>query len=305
MQKTKCKPTIESLLNRLIDYAGLFPPAELDMATTVRNYAAYLQCDDAWMLGRLIVPVARLDEFEKHAKSLLPRNSAKDDPWSISAITSPAGSEELPNELKRIEAFNETHRESSSGLATIDVVELRGNTAPEIDKALDLMPDELFPYFEIPIVDDPRGRIAVMVGSEAGAKVRTGGIKPEMYPKTAHLARFIATCAAADVPFKATAGMHHPLRHYSEKVGAKEFGFLNVFIGACLAFDSELEDKALIAVLEDESLSAFRIDDDAIGWGEHAIDRDVIADVRDTFAASFGSCSFDEPREDLRAIGLM
>ena len=59
--------SMEALLAQLIDYAGLFPPAKLDMGPTVRNYADYVAGDDAWMLGRLIVPVGRLEEFEAAA----------------------------------------------------------------------------------------------------------------------------------------------------------------------------------------------------------------------------------------------
>ena len=51
---------LRALLEGVFDYAGLFPPARLDMAETVRNYARYLDDEHAWMLGRFIVPTARL-----------------------------------------------------------------------------------------------------------------------------------------------------------------------------------------------------------------------------------------------------
>ena len=56
------------LLRGLIDYAGLFPPASLDMADAVRNYAAYREGEHAWALGRFVVPAARLEEFERVAR---------------------------------------------------------------------------------------------------------------------------------------------------------------------------------------------------------------------------------------------
>ena len=78
-------PALTALVSNLIDYAGLFPPASLDMAATVANYAEFVSGDDAWMLERLIVPVARLDEFEAAAAGKLPGDD--DDPWPISALT--------------------------------------------------------------------------------------------------------------------------------------------------------------------------------------------------------------------------
>jgi hypothetical protein len=54
-----------ALLRDLIDYAGLFPPASLDMAAAVANYDSYSRSEWNWILGRFIVPVARLGEFEE------------------------------------------------------------------------------------------------------------------------------------------------------------------------------------------------------------------------------------------------
>ncbi|MHC5024897.1 MAG: hypothetical protein ACYTGG_13505 [Planctomycetota bacterium] len=293
-----------ALLEHLIDYAGLFPPAALDMEPAVRNFGAYLESPDAWLLGRLIVPVARLDEFEQHAAGSLPRD-AEADPWRISALTVPAGDERLVADLDRIATFNEHHAAAGRGRAVIDVIELRGRDSTSIETALDRLPDEIFPFFELPIEDDPRGLIATLVGSDAGAKVRTGGVTADLYPKPEHLARFIAACAAADVPFKATAGLHHPLRHHSEAVGADEFGFLNVFIGAALAWNGRLDAPALEDVLTETSPDALRFEPDGLAWCEHRLTCAEIEDARLSFAVSFGSCSFDEPREDLVQLELL
>lgn len=296
--------SIQALLNRILDYAGLFPPARLDMPQVVRNYGAYLMNEDTWMLGRLIVPVARLEEFEQHAGALLPRGD-DDDPWMISALTAPAGDPRLVDDMAQIESFNELHSDSNNGLAIIDAIELKADTSAAIDAALDLLSPDVFPYFELPIAEDPRGLIAALVGGDAGAKVRTGGVTAELFPPADHLARFIVACATADVPFKATAGLHHPLRHDDEAIGVKAHGFLNVFIAACLAMSDELSENAVVELLNEESIDAFDISEAGIRWREHRIDAEQIEDVRETFAASFGSCSFDEPREDLRALKLL
>jgi len=299
--------SVRALLSSLIDYAGLFPPAKLDMATTVRNYGAYLASEDAWMIERLIVPAARLDEFEHSAAGLLPTGDP-DEPdemvWPLSALVAPAGSPELDADLARIAAFNETHLDPARGLAVIDVVELKGDDPDAIDATLDRIDDEIFPYFELPVADDPRGLLAALAGSEAGAKIRTGGVTADLYPKAEHVARFIAACAAADVPFKATAGLHHPVTGFRETVRTVEFGFLNVFVAAALARGGASADT-LVDVLRDESADAFSFDERGVAWRRQRLTTEQIEESRLAFAASFGSCSFDEPREDLRALGIL
>jgi hypothetical protein len=292
------------MMNRLIDYAGLFPPAKLDMASTVRNYADYSACADSWMLGRLIVPVARLEEFEQHAAAFLPQAKERGI-WQVSALASAAGSASLAGELQQIDSFNQQHESPAAGRVIVDVVELKADSTESVNAAMDLMPEGLFAFFELPIDRDPAELIECIGSREAGAKVRTGGETSDAYPSTAHLARFIAACAASGVPFKATAGMHHPLRHRSEANGAMEFGFLNVFMAAGLALTDELDETAIARLLEETSQEAFQFASAAASWGEFEIAAESIEDIREEFAMSFGSCSFDEPRQDLRAMGLL
>ena len=255
--------SLQTLLSGLVDYAGLFPPAKLDMPATVANYAGYLAGDDEWALGKLIVPAARLDEFEQQAAAHLPADD-DDDPWQLAA---PVRYERLDDDLQRVIAFNDTH----TSLAQVQVIELRAASTDEIDDALDRIPDDIFPFFEIAVTDDPRGLIAAIAGSDAGAKVRTGGVEASAYPAPAHLARFIVACAAADIPFKATAGLHHPLRHFSEAVGTDEFGFLNVFTAGILARTGEIAERELTAVLIDESPASFDFGDDQLRYRDRAI----------------------------------
>jgi hypothetical protein len=302
---TAINPSIHALLTHIVDYAGLFPPAQLDMAATVGNYSDYLGLPDSWMLGRLVVPAAKLDEFEREATARLPKADDAE-PWMITAIVAPAAQRDaMDRDLDRVAAFNELHADAAAGLALIDVIELKADSVGTIEAALDRIPDDLFPFFEIPSDRDPRGLIASLVGSDAGAKIRTGGVTADAYPPARDVARFIAACAGADVAFKATAGLHHPLTHRSAKLDAQEFGFLNVFIAACMAKADRLDAGAIEAALVDGAPGAFEFGDDALAWRGRTIDAAALAELRQTFAISFGSCSFDEPREDLRGLGLL
>jgi hypothetical protein len=302
------RQSVGALLDGIVDYAGLFPPASLDMPTTVRNYAAYLRDDpDSWMLSRLVVPAARLDEFEAAARGVMPAE-AEDDPWIISALVSGAGDAKLADEIARIERFNLDHADCRAGLALVDVIELKGDDAAAIDASLEAIPDELFPFYEIDWRSDPRGKIAALVGNDAGAKVRTGGVDPRnraLIPGVAELARFIAACAATDVPFKATAGLHHPMRHFSNAVGADEHGFLNVFIAAALANIKRIGEEEIREALAETDAAAFTFHEQEIIWRDQRLVLDEIEETRSFFAISFGSCSFTEPRDDLKGLGLV
>ena len=297
------------LTENIVDYAGLFPPAKLDMSPVVTNYASYLESGESWMLERLIIPVARLDEFEAavtaSGTSLLPPDD-DDDPWPISALTRPAGDDDgLKADLERIAKFNDVHAFGKGGKAIIDVIELRATNSDGIDSALDLMPEDIFPFFEIPWQDDPRGAIASLVGGDAGAKIRTGGIEASLVPPIDAVARFIVACARADVPFKATAGLHHPLRHHDTSIDTVTHGFINVFAAAVLALQLDLDETAVTTILSADSIDFFDFDDAGMSCAAGEVSNDEIEDARLSFALSFGSCSFDEPRDDLRSLGLL
>ncbi len=295
---------LRALLANLIDYAGLFPPAALQLPDVVRNYAQYFEHSDAWMLARLIIPTSKLDEFERAARDLLP-NDDDSEPWCISALIKSTAPADLDPAIECIQAFNMKHASSDNGLAVVETIELKAESASQIDHALDIIPDEVFPFFEIASDADPRGMIAALTGSEAGAKVRTGGVTPDLYPSTKNVARFIQTCAAANIPFKATAGLHHPLYHRNEAVPADEFGFLNMFIAACAAKLTDIHTAQIGELLTETTIDAFTFTDEAITWRDITLPADAVDDCRNTFAVSFGSCSFDEPREDLRRLNLL
>ena len=72
----------------VVDYAGLFPPAALAMAPAVEAYAHYLADPHQAMLGRFVIPVARLTEFDRVAAEHLPRGE-RSTPWALTALVGP------------------------------------------------------------------------------------------------------------------------------------------------------------------------------------------------------------------------
>ncbi|MEJ7811217.1 MAG: hypothetical protein WKG32_12460 [Gemmatimonadaceae bacterium] len=301
--------SISTLLAGLVDYAGLFPPATLDMAAAVRDYDLYRRGPDAPTLGRFIVPVARLAEMETAVRDRFPRGGDRD-PWRLSAL---AGAE-VAADAERIARFNERHALNATGdaagdpgAAVIDAVELKASRAADVERAARELPAGVDIYVEIPIAADPRELIAAIADAGVRGKVRTGGVTPDLFPDPEHLARFLRVCADANVPFKATAGLHHPVRAeypLSYEEGCERgtmYGFLNVFVAAAFVYDGMHAGDAE-RVLGERSPEAFRFDDDGVSWRGERVGVERLAQVRRKFAISFGSCSFREPVDEMRSL---
>jgi hypothetical protein len=295
--------SLRDLLSGLIDYAGLFPPAALDMPTAARKYAEYRESEYRWALGRFVVPVARLDEFEKAVEGILPSgDQERDEFWRLSALSG----DDLSSDLNRIAEFNQKR----AGAAVIDTIEIKAARLADVENAMRLTPANLTAYFEIPVSDDPTQLIKSIAETEARAKVRSGGVIADAFPSSFELARFIKICAEEDVPFKATAGLHHPLRSVNrltyapDSASAIMHGFLNVFLAAAFA-QSGMDVDRLVELLEEQSPEAFQFDSGGVTWRDEMIVRGQLRNSRNLLAIAFGSCSFEEPIEDLKKIGLL
>ncbi len=138
------------------------------------------------------------------------------------------------------------------------------------------------------------------------AKLRTGGIKSAAIPSVEEVAEFISGCASQRLPFKATAGLHHPIRAdyaltYDDGAPrAVMHGFLNVLMASAFAWHGE---KNILSILSETDPTAFTFDDHA-SWKGRMLSLDQIEDARQNFMHSVGSCSFDEPVHDLQSLGL-
>ncbi len=294
-------------MSTVVDYAGLYPPAALDAPTVVANYGKITAGRNSWMLGRLVWPTARLPELSEIAKSHAPtaQPPETEGAWAITAVTLPANDAAFADSLTAVEHFNHRHEQEGEPAMRIDSLEIRVASAVDVQRTADRLPEGLFPYFEIPWEPDPRGMIAALADLDCGAKVRTGGEAAAAFPSPRQLARFIAACHFARVPFKATAGLHRALGHASEATGATHFGFLNVFLGACLLHAGRVDAEALEMLLSDSDLGSFDFCDRAIAWREASLSAEEIEDARGRFVHSFGSCSFEEPLHDLVHLELV
>ena len=286
-----------AFLEGIIDYAGLFPPASLDMQTAVERYAFYLSGENRDLLGRFILPVQRLDEFE-NAVALLP----SDDEWKVSII---AG-DDVVSASDAAKDFNDRHRRGFC--ATIDTIEGPARSIEGIERASTLA-DSFKIYLEVPLSPDPRQLLEAISRTAASAKMRTGGIAESAIPEAEDVLRFIETCIDLDVPFKATAGLHHLVRgkyrltYEPESPYGNMFGYLNIFIAS--AFALEHKHDAALNALGEMNESNFRFTEAGVHWRDHSLTWPTLARVRESVATSFGSCSFDEPVTEAMAASII
>jgi hypothetical protein len=272
------------------------------METAVQNYASYRSSPGAWMLGKFIVPVSWIQEFEYAARTLL-RNVKADEPWSLTVI----GSANLRADVAALQQFNKEH---SDGKIRIDSFEVKVSAAAEVVDASAHIPRDFLTFFEVPLNRNVGSLITAISKAGACAKVRTGGVNADMTPLVADLAHFLSACAAADVPIKATAGLHHALcgayklTYEENSPTGKMYGFLNLFLAAAFARKG-MEPKLLAQLLEERSILSIQVRDDGIVWRSHELNERDLIQTRHRFLVAFGSCSFEEPIGELEKLGLM
>jgi len=295
--------TIKSLLRGVVDYAGLFPPASLPMPVAVAEYAEHRASDDEWMLGRFVVPAARLEEFEVAAVGVMPKQAHLS--WALSALLGSDAEEDI----ERAESFNLRHADARAGAVLVDTVELKANSAREIARAAELLDRRFDTYMEVPVADDPGELIAAIARTKAKAKIRTGGVTREAFPAASQVVRFIERCLEYNVSFKATAGLHHPwcdnypLTYAPDSPTGPMFGFLNVLI-ATAALRAGWSAADATRALEERDRHSLAVRPDGVRWRDRQLSSEVLRAVRESLTA-FGSCSFRDPVTGLRDSALL
>jgi hypothetical protein len=309
----------QSFLTQLFDYAGMFPPAKLPLKEALDNYLGYRRnSPHAWMLGRFICPVAQLDDLVKMSLSpgdlSLLRVSAlgRQSPDAASIAST------LDTDMRAIGDF----RRAVGRDSVVNAFELAlppdAVENPDAFRAVAsrLSPARLVGFFEIPLRptwQDDVSRVAGAIGSLAhdesgslGLKLRCGGASAAAFPGDADVAHFVISCLAEKLPWKATAGLHHPGRTWDSSLKVCQHGFLNLFGASLLAWTLNLKKDDLLPILADRDASHFRFDAGGFSWHgpDQTFNCSEIAEAR-AWATSLGTCSFTEPCDDLRAMGVI
>jgi hypothetical protein len=157
--------------------------------------------------------------------------------------------------------------------------------------------DKLAPAQSYPASREP--------GVGVGLKLRCGGLEASAFPSSAQIAGILNSCLDSDIPFKATAGLHHPLPRFDPVLKVRMHGFVNLFLAGALAHARNLSTDRIVQILDDDRPEHFIFDDDGAAWCDVRTTTEEIAVARRDAILTFGSCSFDEPREDLRSLGWL
>jgi hypothetical protein len=262
-----------ALLGRLIDHAALFPPASMNMPDALTADRRARASDHAWMLDRFICPASKLGEL-------------------------PADAPRLSVVLDGGEGDLETVTDAVADGRAVEFVEARIDPAwiPDTQALVRQKLPDVQAFWELPPGRAVRGEVAAVREAGAGAKIRCGG---ESVPSVEDVAAFVAACRDAGVRFKATAGLHHPIR-----LGERH-GFLNLLAAAVFAHADGLAEDELAPLLAEEDPAAFTVDAEALQLHGHRADATAIAAAREELFVAYGSCSFDEPVEDLISLGVL
>ncbi len=314
-----------AFMDGLIDYAGLFPPAALDMPAAVAGYAAHRRLPEAWMLHRFIAPAESLAAVAAAAAPHLDGGG----PWGLAVLV--GAREDAEVAVARIDAQGEAVaalEDRSAGRALVEALETAVPASAAgpacagfLERLLEALAEAGLGGRELFIETPPGGdddavleAVAEAAGRWAGpdgpflrlgAKLRCGGLVAAAFPTPERLAAVIARACGLDLPLKFTAGLHHPVRRRVADPDVMMHGFLNVFGAGILAREAGLAGADLVACLAEAEPAAFTFAGDRFAWRDRGVDAAAVARARAEALAGFGSCSFLEPRDDLAALGLL
>ena len=283
-----------ALMAGAVDYAGLFPPAQLPLADALAEYRRALAGADAWMLGRFIVPAVQLPALA----DAVVRDAHDGRGWTVSAIVR----EHMDEDAAAVQAFNQRAARLHVG---VDTIECRPSSSDSITWLAKTFSPAFTVHVEVGVGPTAPDDLRVVARHQLRAKVRTGGLAPDAFPPPASLVAFIESARDVGVPFKATAGLHHAMRGaypLSDEVGAQSatmHGFVNVML-ATATVGERLATTTAAALLTRTDHSALVFDDERVRWGDVELSIDAIVRMREAQCVSFGSCSFREPADEYR-----
>ncbi|MBM9458668.1 hypothetical protein JK386_02005 [Nocardioides sp. zg-536] len=265
------------LLRRLYDDAAVFPPGDLPVADAVAAHLDHRASEHAALVGPLVLAPEHLGEAAAALAA---------DPGAGIEVALTLSSPELAADAL------ETAR-TIPGLG-VCAVESALPAGAGVDALVLLEPAAELVEIFVEVPRDERRPTVVAALAELGwaAKLRTGGVRAEAYPGEEELAEALVLLASAAVPVKATAGLHHAVRHTAEGTGFEEHGFLNLLLAADAArLHATVAEVAGLLAARDRTRVAREV-------------REASVRVRESFR-SIGTCSIAEPLTELAALRLV
>ncbi len=281
------EPTVAVLFDALVDDAGLFPPEELPMEAALARHDADAAAANPVLTQRFLCPASRIGEVRAALAE------QREDALALGVI---APLTETAVRAALVGVSDDRRLRLAVVEGPLAAAETRSGAADAAARVRALIGDGAPCHAEIALTGDWHGALKSLADAGLAAKVRCGGARAELFPTAEQLAAFVHACVQLDLPFKATAGLHHAVRYRDEHTGFTHHGFLNLLMAACSAVDGGSE-RDIAEVLRDAD--ADRLAEQARHTGPG-----TAAKARRLFTA-YGSCSTSEPLDDLRSLGLM
>lgn len=312
-------------MTQIIDYAGLFPPAKLELEEAFKNYIEYKNSDYKWILSRFICPANQLSNLENLIKkNCIVNNDINFSVLGRSGYNTIDFKKNLDEDLYYWKGFSS----NSSGINHTNLFEVKlpdelitlhdqKKNSELIDYIFESVerqiPHPVFIFFEVHSGSEWKKNICGLIegikihndkNNNSGFKFRTGGIEPNSFPTPGQIAFCIRECVDREIPMKCTAGLHHPFRRYDKNINVMMHGFINVFAAGIIALRHNITDTGLENILSDEDHNNFIFKEDYFSWKDWKVSIADIEFARKELMISFGSCSFDEPINDLKSFNI-
>src|SRR5256885_5798275 len=255
--------SLRALLNRSIDYAGMFPPCDPELEPALKNQAEYVRSTDSWMLSAFVLPIAKFSD----AVSLVSRFD-KAHPLRVSALGPKAENAkdflaELKNSAETIRSFQKAHVDLVS-IVQLEMVLPQDVDLAGLSEAAALVGDlKLQCFWETP-AESAEKAIALLARAKQpafGYKLRTGGVTADAFPSSVQITRAILASTKHHVPIKFTAGLHHPVRQFRDEGKTEMHGFLNVLGAGVLSAEHHWDEAQPTEMSEGQRPSSFRFHD--------------------------------------------
>ncbi|MEO8210250.1 MAG: hypothetical protein ABI840_06790 [bacterium] len=318
--------SIKYFCDSIIDYAGLFPPAKLSLSEAFENYIQYKNGNYKWMLSKFICPVKMLQDLN----NLIESNYSNEKNINISVLGRGGYdiNDFINNFRNDIDMWKDFISKSGDSVTTnsfeIKLPDelMNSHDSKKISKFIDFISDDIqknisqqvFIFFEGFVGSEWKKNIRSLINGigihtennpGSGYKFRTGGVEPYTFPSPEKVSFAIRECIDREVKIKFTAGLHHPIRHFDNGIKTMMHGFVNVFGAGIIAMRHNITNFGMKEILSDENPENFIFTEETFSWKDWRIGIEDINFARKNLVISFGSCSFDDPIDDLKSLNLL
>jgi hypothetical protein len=288
---------MDALFAGLIDDAAVFPPGNASVPEAVRRHREHRSAWFAPLIGPLVVRDTELAQVSRAVTDSTAgaEGEADREALAVSVVISSGAGGLVALARRDLPGLTIVAAE----IALRDLDDLAGNAGRVVAAAEELDPDEVSVFVEVPYGHGFIGAVEVIEAASLLGKIRTGGLEPDAFPTADQLAQQLSVLIEADLPFKATAGLHRawPNRVTDERGQTlHQHGFLTLLMAVEALIDGAGTDAAVDLLQLDDPGRIFTA---LQGWDEPAAAR-----VRRRFR-SFGCCGVTEPVDDLVALGLL